>query len=39
MKYGAALSAGTAAIHLALKYLGVGDGDIVFVKATFFCIS
>lgn len=28
--YAAALSAGTAAIHLALKLLGVGQGDIVF---------
>ncbi|MDX9869693.1 MAG: DegT/DnrJ/EryC1/StrS family aminotransferase, partial [Candidatus Cloacimonadales bacterium] len=26
MKYAAALSSGTAAIHLALKYLGVGEG-------------
>lgn len=25
-----ALSSGSAAIHLGLKYLGVGDGDIVF---------
>lgn len=29
--YAAALSAGTAAIHLALKLLGVGQGDVVFV--------
>jgi len=28
--YVAALSSGTAAIHLAVKALGVGDGDIVF---------
>ncbi len=28
--YASALSAGTAAIHLALKILGVGQGDIVF---------
>ena len=28
----AALSAGTAAIHLALKLAGVGEGDIVFVS-------
>lgn len=28
--YASALSAGTAAIHLALKVLGVGQGDIVF---------
>lgn len=30
--YAAALSAGTAAIHLALKLLGIGTGDIVFVS-------
>lgn len=30
--YATALSAGTAAIHLALKLLGVGRGDIVFVS-------
>jgi len=30
LKYGIALSSGTAAIHMALKYLGVGDGDLVF---------
>lgn len=29
-KAGAALSSGTAAIHLALKAAGVGEGDIVF---------
>lgn len=29
-KHAAALSTGTAAIHLALKAIGVGDGDIVF---------
>ncbi len=29
-KHGAALSSGTAAIHLALKAAGVGVGDIVF---------
>lgn len=28
--YGAALSAGTAAIHLGLKALGIQEGDIVF---------
>lgn len=39
MKYGAALSAGTAAIHLALKYLGVGDGDIVFCQSLTFSAS
>ena len=30
--YAAALSAGTAAVHLSLKLLGVGQGDIVFVS-------
>jgi pyridoxal phosphate-dependent aminotransferase EpsN len=30
IKYGLALSSGTAAIHLALKYLGVDQGDYVF---------
>ena len=30
--YAAALSAGTAAVHLSLKLLGIGRGDIVFVS-------
>ena len=30
--HASALSAGTAAIHLALRILGVGQGDIVFVS-------
>lgn len=30
--YAAALSAGTAAIHLALKLIGAGAGDVVFVS-------
>ncbi|MDE7259520.1 MAG: aminotransferase class I/II-fold pyridoxal phosphate-dependent enzyme [Lachnospiraceae bacterium] len=30
--HAAALSAGTAAIHLALKLIGIGRGDIVFVS-------
>ena len=30
MKHGLALSSGTAGIHLALRYLGVGIGDYVF---------
>jgi len=30
IKYGLALSSGTAAIHLALRYLGVNQGDYVF---------
>ena len=36
VKSAAALSAGTAAIHLALKAAGVGDGDIVFCQALTF---
>ena len=31
-----ALSSGTAAIHLALKYLGVGEGDYVFCSSLTF---
>lgn len=31
-KYGAALSSGTAAIHMALKAAGVREGDIVFCQ-------
>ena len=34
--YASALSAGTAAIHLALKILGVGQGDIVFAPTLTF---
>lgn len=34
--YASALSAGTAAIHLALRILGVGEGDIVFVPSLTF---
>ena len=34
--YASALSAGTAAIHLALKMLGVGKGDVVFVSSLTF---
>lgn len=30
VEYGLALSSGTAGIHLALKYFGVGPGDYVF---------
>ncbi len=37
--HAAALSAGTAAIHLALKLLGVGRGDIVFVSDLTFSAS
>lgn len=31
--YAVALSSGTAAIHLGLKYLGVGEGDVVFCSS------
>lgn len=34
--HAAALSAGTAAIHLALKLVGVGEGDLVFSPALTF---
>ena len=37
--YGAALSAGTAAIHMALKAVGVKKGDIVFCSALTFSAS
>lgn len=37
--YAAALSAGTAAIHLALKLLGIEQGDIVFVSDLTFSAS
>jgi Predicted pyridoxal phosphate-dependent enzyme apparently involved in regulation of cell wall biogenesis len=30
VRYAAALNTGTAAIHLALRAVGVGEGDIVF---------
>lgn len=36
VKHAAALSSGTSAIHLALKYLGVGQGDIVFCQSLTF---
>jgi dTDP-4-amino-4,6-dideoxygalactose transaminase len=35
-KYAAALSSGTAAIHMALKVAGVGEGDIVFCQSLTF---
>lgn len=35
-KCGLALSTGTAAIHLALKYFGVGSGDLVFCSSLTF---
>jgi pyridoxal phosphate-dependent aminotransferase EpsN len=33
IKHGLALSSGTAGIHLALRYLGVGQGDFVFCSS------
>ena len=36
VKQAAALTSGTAAIHLALKALGVGEGDIVFCSSLTF---
>lgn len=37
--HASALSAGTAAIHLALRILGVGEGDVVFVPSLTFSAS
>lgn len=34
--YASALSAGTAAIHLALRCLGIGEGDVVFAPSLTF---
>lgn len=39
IKYAAALNSGTAAIHLALKALGIGKGDIVFCSTLTFSAS
>lgn len=36
ISHAAALSAGTAAIHLALRILGIGQGDFVFVPSLTF---
>lgn len=36
VKHAAALSSGTAAIHMALKAAGVGEGDIVFCQSLTF---
>lgn len=36
VKSALALSSGTAAIHLALRYLGVGSGDVVFASTLTF---
>lgn len=37
--HAAALSSGTAAIHMALKAAGVGDGDIVFCQSLTFAAT
>lgn len=39
VKGAVALSSGTAAIHLALRYLGIGQGDIVFCSSLTFAAS
>jgi len=39
IKHGLALSSGTAGIHLALRYLGVGQGDVVFCSSLTFAGS
>ncbi|MCL5289507.1 MAG: DegT/DnrJ/EryC1/StrS family aminotransferase [Firmicutes bacterium] len=39
VKGAVALSSGTAAIHLALRYLGVGMGDMVFCSSLTFAAS
>ncbi|NZA39251.1 aminotransferase class I/II-fold pyridoxal phosphate-dependent enzyme, partial [Eubacterium callanderi] len=39
VKTGAALSAGTAALHLGLKALGVAEGDVVFCSSLTFSAS
>lgn len=36
ISHASALSAGTAAIHLALRILGIGEGDVVFVPSLTF---
>lgn len=38
-KFAAALSSGTAAIHMALKAAGVGAGDVVFCQSLTFAAS
>ena len=38
-KYAVAMTTGTAAIQMALKYLGVGNGDIVFCSSLTFAAS
>jgi dTDP-4-amino-4,6-dideoxygalactose transaminase len=37
--YAAALSTGTAALHLALRLMGIGRGDEVFCSSLTFCAS
>lgn len=39
IKHAAALSSGTAAIHMALKAAGVGQGDIVFCQSLTFAAT
>lgn len=39
ISHASALSSGTAAIHLALRLLGVGQGDVVFVPTLTFSAS
>ena len=38
-KYAVALSSGTAAVHMALRAIGVGNGDIVFCQSLTFSAS
>jgi dTDP-4-amino-4,6-dideoxygalactose transaminase len=38
-KYAVAMNTGTSAIHMALKYAGVGNGDIVFCSSLTFVAS
>ena len=38
-RQGAALSSGTAAIHMALMALGIGVGDVVFTQSLTFSAS
>ena len=38
-KYALALNTGTSAIHMALRYLGAGSGDVVFCSSLTFAAS
>lgn len=38
-KHALATSAGTAALHLTLRVMGIGDGDTVFCSSMTFCAS